>query len=340
MDTDTGHRLEELLAHLAGAAETADPPAPDAWHWQGWHIRPVSGGMNNRLLRATGPAGDFAIKFTIRDERDRAGREWTALSLLAQAAPGLAPRPVLLDRHSHPQPVIVQEWLAGHAAATAPANAAEWTRLCRHLLAIHQAEIPPEHPAVRPVVLYVTSPQQALDAVRMQHNCLPAADWPGPVPALLAQAEAIDWPGWPPPRLCFCRADPNIRNFIRRPGAWASVDWEYSGWGDPAFEIADLLTHAAHIDWPEAQRRQLAEAYCAASPDPAIAARVAERMAAYEPLMLLWWTLRLGRYLHEVRSGQDRRLVTFSDEWLAQRQAQQQRYAQLAQAALAAYAGD
>lgn len=37
--------------------------------------RAVGGGANNRLFRATGSDGDWAIKFTKRDERDRAGRE-------------------------------------------------------------------------------------------------------------------------------------------------------------------------------------------------------------------------------------------------------------------------
>jgi hypothetical protein len=34
------------------------------------------------------------------------------------------------------------------------------------------------------------------------------------------------------------RCDNNLRNFVRRPGCWASVDWEYGGWGDPAFDAA------------------------------------------------------------------------------------------------------
>jgi hypothetical protein len=39
---------------------------------------------------------------------------------------------------------------------------------------------------------------------------------------------------------------------MRRAGAWASVDWENSGWGDAAFEIADMMTHPAYVTVPAA----------------------------------------------------------------------------------------
>ena len=41
-----------------------------------------------------------------------------------------------------------------------------------------------------------------------------------------------------------------LRNFIRRPGCWASVDWEYGGWGDPAFDAAQWATHASYVEVP------------------------------------------------------------------------------------------
>jgi hypothetical protein len=61
---------------------------------------------------------------------------------------------------------------------------------------------------------------------------------------------------------------PNIRNFIRRAGGWASVDWENSGWGDPAFEIADLMTHPVYAAVPPERWEWLIAVYCTARGDP------------------------------------------------------------------------
>lgn len=85
----------------------------DATTIGGWKITPLAGGANNELYRATGERGDIVVKFTRRDERDRAGREYAALRLLHERAPGLAPRPVLLDRGRYARPVVVQTWIPG-----------------------------------------------------------------------------------------------------------------------------------------------------------------------------------------------------------------------------------
>ncbi len=332
----SGRQVGNLPAPQASAIQSESPgrvtssAATGNWKWQEWSIAPVDGGMNNRLFRATAPAADVAIKFTMRDARDRAGREWAALKFLAEHAPDLAPHPILLDRSSYAHQVIVQSWLAGDASASLPANDPAWHALCQHLLKIHSLPASPDHPAIHPVVLYVTSPADALQAIRAQHSRLSPEEWAPGVNDLITKAHSAPWPHWPQPPLRFCRGDPNIRNFIRRANAWASVDWEYSGWGDPAFEIADFLVHAAHIEWPRQQTRRLVDLYSASSSDPTIT----QRIAVYETLMLVWWTLRLGRILPEARSGRDKRLVTFSQTWLEERRSLQMHYQQLAEAAL------
>ncbi|HEY1017088.1 MAG TPA: hypothetical protein VGE07_30520, partial [Herpetosiphonaceae bacterium] len=75
----------ELLALLDALAA-----APGLESWRGWRLRPVGGGRNNRLVRASGPV-ELAIKWAVRDERDRAGREFAALGLLRGL--DLAPAP-------------------------------------------------------------------------------------------------------------------------------------------------------------------------------------------------------------------------------------------------------
>lgn len=69
------------LAH--GLLAYLDQEQPDSpCDWEDWAIRPISGGANNRLYRATNADADLVVKWTLRDERDRAGREYAALALL------------------------------------------------------------------------------------------------------------------------------------------------------------------------------------------------------------------------------------------------------------------
>jgi hypothetical protein len=53
--------------------------------------------MNGLVYHAVGPPGDLAVKFSARDERQRAQREYGALLALRQAGLDVAPAPVLLD---------------------------------------------------------------------------------------------------------------------------------------------------------------------------------------------------------------------------------------------------
>lgn len=100
--------------------------------WKDWVIQPLTGGVNNRLFRVTGELGDLVVKYTIRDERDRAGREYAALNALHQAGGTLVPRAVWLDRHSFKLPVVVQTWLEGETLTSPPQSQMDWQALVDH----------------------------------------------------------------------------------------------------------------------------------------------------------------------------------------------------------------
>ena len=68
--------VRPLLEYLASGVHQADG------QWEAWQITRIVGGFNNLLYRATGSWGDLAIKFSIRDNRDRASREYSALLAL------------------------------------------------------------------------------------------------------------------------------------------------------------------------------------------------------------------------------------------------------------------
>jgi len=71
--------VRPLLDYLTRGVHQADG------QWEGWQITRIVGGFNNLLYRATDSWGDLAIKFSIRDKRDRASREYSALLALHQA---------------------------------------------------------------------------------------------------------------------------------------------------------------------------------------------------------------------------------------------------------------
>lgn len=199
--------------------------------WDGWRISRVAGGTNNLIYRATGPAGDLAVKFTLRDRRDRAGREYNALLALDQAGLEIAPRPLCLDRRSYPQPVVVQTWMPGTNSAAMPANDGEWTRLLEHFAAIHSLTPGRTSAPIKKAFLIFESALAGKRAVRQELKRLPQQARPAELITFVDKLDANRFPSWPSPSPALCRVDPNITNFIRQPERWVSVDWENSGWG-------------------------------------------------------------------------------------------------------------
>lgn len=278
---------------------------------EGWCVVPVSGGANNLLYRATSASADLAVKFVIRDGRDRAGREHAALSALRDAGLDVAPAPVLLDRTAYEQPVVAQAWLEGAVLPSPPETDEEWLALIEHLSAIHGVTRERTGRPVRDAVLTMRSASEGIERIREQLARIPERDRPDDLRRLADRIERMPLPTWPAPRLALCRDDPNVANLIWNDGACRSVDWENSGWGDPAFEVADVVTHASYVDVPEGRRRWFLERYAARSPDPMLLTRA----DTYVRLMLVWWVARLARYLHEWPRGLDARLVDRPPTW-------------------------
>jgi aminoglycoside phosphotransferase (APT) family kinase protein len=312
--------LSSLLQHLDSARPTVRET------WRGWRITPVTGGANALVYRVTRQPDDYAAKFTARDDRDRAGREYAALSALQQAGLRIAPEPIWLDREQYTQPVIVQSWLEGEILDGPPQGDAEWAALLDHYCAIHS--VSPERTAVAVPNGYLNASSGAAGKalVLEQASRLPAKAQPGRMRNLLARFDDWSPPTWPAPPRTLVRVDGNWRNFLRRGGSLASVDWENSGWGDPAFELSELAVHPAYEGVAGSRWDQFAADYAQRRNDPTLALRV----DAYTTIMLVWWVVRWARYLHEVPLGLDARLAGRPTGWLAGVEQQHHRY--LAQA--------
>lgn len=321
--------VRPLLDYLARAERRADG------RWDIWEIVNIDGGRNNRLYRASCDLGDLVVKFTIRDARDRAGREFNALTALRQAGLHLAPVPVLLDRDSYVQPVVVQTWLEGEVDNAVPATDAAWERILRHLIAVHT--VTPEHVSVslRPGTLCAYNVREGRAMIAEHTAHIPPEARPKALREVLRHFEAAELPAWAEKHISLVRLDNNIRNYIRRPGPWLSVDWENSGWGDPAFDVANLMTHAAYLDVPASRWAWVAARYCELADDANTGdTSVAVRIQSYRTIMTVWWVVRMARYLYEIPRGYDARLVEWSDEWLVEMQMKYERYVGLAKGLL------
>lgn len=311
---------------LAGLVAYLDTlPLDQAHEWQDWHIRPIAGGANNVIYRATSDRGDFAIKFTVRDQRDRAGREYAALSAGEEAGQAIAPHPVWLERERFRQPVVVQTWLDGETLAAPPQDDQGWNVVLDHYCHVHS--ITPAHTtvALAEATINAVSVAAGKKLIHEHWARIPRAHQPATLRPLLRWLEQWRPPEWSTPPRALCRVDSNPRNFIKHAGHLASVDWENSGWGDPAFEWADMRTHPAYLDCA-APWDTLFSTYAERMHDPT----APERIQAYTTIMTIWWVVRWARYLYEVPRGLDSRLAGHPADWRQRAEAGYGRYLALA----------
>lgn len=271
---------------------------PDQPHsWQEWFIERIFGGQNNLLYHARHNDAAFAVKFTRLDERRRAVREFRVLWVLQEAGLELAPVPfVLAEGRYHGRQAVIQSWLDGPVTPKPPQSPAKWEMLLEHVLAVHRVQPTGITVPLPPATLRATHPRELLAFLQQRAAALPSDVAMEPVAALLGCLEKQEFPHWPAPSLALLHCDPNPLNFVRRPSRWLAVDWENSGWGDPALEIADLMAHAAYMDVPgetwEWVVQQVAERW---QDDTAVS-----RIWAYYPLLLTFWLVIFTKSMYEL----------------------------------------
>ena len=296
--------MYDLIEHLA--------TFPENGRFQSYTYQRIAGSANNILYRATNEVHDLAVKFTVRDARNRARREFNALLALESCEPDIAPRPVYLNEARYAQPVVVQTWLNGEVTAVPPQTDADWQQLISHYATL--STITPEKVDVdlETAVMSMRSLQGGLDQIQWQLDQIPKLHRPAMLTNLLLALPTSPPSNFPTvsPR-ALCRIDSNTLNFIRRPGAWASVDWEYSGWGDPAFEIADMMSHPQFMAVSAARWQWVMALYAELTGDETAVIRI----QTYYPLMLVWWVARFARSLYEVPRGLDERLAIRPIGW-------------------------
>ncbi|MCP5097131.1 MAG: phosphotransferase, partial [Chloroflexi bacterium] len=265
--------MNALLAYLQNS--------PQDGRWGEWEVIRIAGSANNLLYRATRDGVDWAVKFTIRDQRRRAWREYHALLAVQEAGLSIAPPPLFLDEQTYAQPVVVQEWWDGEVTAVTPQTDTEWQQLL--ILFAQLATVTPDkvtQPIVKATVNF-SSVAEGAHAIQTQMDMIPTDVHPTALMALFADVQKLPYPQtWASCPRALCHVDGNTLNFLRRPLGWAMVDWENSGWGDPAFEMIDLMCHPKYVDVPMSRWEWVMQEYAAMTGDET----AVSRMRAYYPL--------------------------------------------------------
>jgi Ser/Thr protein kinase RdoA (MazF antagonist) len=186
-------------------------------------------------------------------DRDEPVREWTALSLLARFAPGLAPAPGRADLNSD-NPVVTMSLLPGTELSALPvtpvracALAEALERLWRSVPSVRRefpAAVTPKPAAFTHQVREMLAAAPALrdDPVVVRAHATAAA-W--------LEREELERDGHAGHHAVLGHGDPNLANYLWDGDRIRLVDFEDCGPSDRAFELAILTEHISA--WSEAQ---------------------------------------------------------------------------------------
>jgi aminoglycoside phosphotransferase (APT) family kinase protein len=301
-------------AHAAGA---------DTWTEGGVTVHRVTGGFNNALYRVEADGQNYTCKLCVADERRRAAREYGALRLMHAAGLDIAPQPLWLDDSCTivPFPVVAYFWLPGGPLSPSP-TAQQLASLLDSFQRLHNLQpgnfedydIPDAWAHWFDFELYLA---ELRDFLAKYGSWLAATDPHGQdLRDRLARlvdgcAEFVTTAAVNPGResvpLRLCRADNNLANTVwSGDGRLRWVDWEYSGWGDPALELAALRWHGSLAELSEAQHAWLRDNYRRPAGDYGFE----ERLAVWDRLRATRWPFLILRWLWSEHHGSDRVRLT------------------------------
>lgn len=307
-----GSRPERGRSPLLQLLGAANPPL-EAQTVGAWRIEPLQKGTTQNILyQVSGLQEEWVAKLYPRNWRRQAFREFSALHRLSQAGLTFAPRPVYLDLWNYPREITIQSWLPGSSSYSLPADESEWGQILAVYLAL--AAIQPRHPwdFQLSALPGVRGRASSLKLLQEQREKIPDEHTPKQLESWLSCLARITPPGRKAAPIVFCRSDGNIFNFLRHPGAWNCVDWEHSGWGDAAADIASLLMHPTLVKASPDQQDWLIETYCSQARLP----EVRDWAYYYMKVMGLYWLMRYACLLSNPDLSADKRVYeeeSFSD---------------------------
>ncbi len=301
---------------------TAHSLSADSWTENEITVQRVTGGSNNALYQLTVDGQRFACKLCVQDERRRAAQEYFTLRLLETANLDLAPKPIFLDESCTvvPYPAVLYHWLTG-ASLAPPLTQRQLAAVLDSLQQIHalrrsnfQTDLTDSWFHWFDWSLYTQELQELLGTFG---PWLAAHEVEGPtlynrLAKLVKACHAVTRSAEVSPARervtrCLCRVDPNLANTVWGPDErlrW--VDWEYSGWGDPALDLVEFRWHAALSDLSVDQHRWLRANYRQPEDDADFRARV----FVWDHIIAVRWCFLVLRHLWSQFNGPDRVRLT------------------------------
>jgi aminoglycoside phosphotransferase (APT) family kinase protein len=305
------------------AVAAAYAAGADTWTEGGVTVHRVTGGFNNALYRVDVVGQCYAVKLCVADECRRAAREHGALRLLHEAGLDIAPQPLWLDESCTvvPFPAVAYRWLPGEPVSPSP-TAQQLASLLDSFQRLHALQPGDSEDHDLPDAwshwfdfevylaelhgflakygswLAATDPhgQDLRDRLaRLVDGCVEAV-----------RTAAVN-PGRESVPLCLCRVDPNLANTVwSGDGRLRWVDWEYTGWGDPALDLAEFRWHPASAEMSEAQHAWLRDNYRRPAGDYGFE----ERLSVWDRLRATRWPFLILRWLWTEHHGSDRVRLT------------------------------
>ncbi len=305
------------------AVAAAYAAGADTWTEDSVTVRRVTGGFNNALYRVEANGQRYACKLCVADECRRASREYAALCLLHAAGLDIAPRHLWLDESCTvvPFPAVAYHWLPGQPLSPSP-TAQQLASLldsfhCLHTLQLGDFADHDVHDAWAHWFDFELYLAELRDFLAKYGPWLVATDPDGrDLRDRLARlvdgcAEVVLTAAVNPGResvpLRLCRVDPNLANTVwSGDGQLRWVDWEFSGWGDPALDLAELRWHAASAEMSEDQHAWLRHNYRRPAGDHDFE----ERLTVWDRLRATRWPFLILRWLWSEHNGPDRVRLT------------------------------
>ncbi len=215
-------------------------------------LRPLSGGNNNAVYGFSLSGQCYVLKCYKVDERRRADKEWAGLTFAALHSCNVTPR-LLYASQDGREPAAVLAFVEGQHLGDVALDHRQAAALARTLTDLHMLarddgaqkglmRLAQARDRISRLPVATGTPYMLAYVRRLGHICLgvrhKAAElysaWlSGPDPVLL---------GHPAP-IVFSSGDPNLANCLWDGNQVRIVDFEYSGWSDRAFHLADIIEH-------------------------------------------------------------------------------------------------
>jgi len=268
------------------------------------------------------PDRELVVKRFVAADRGEPAREWRALTLLAEHAPGLAPEPVRADLAADPA-VIEMSLLPGEPLGGGPLTPLQESALVRAMGQLWQSvpvgrvtTVPGETGNEAQLVSAVAELAVEVDDLgddpviqRATSAGLSWLTWAVGEGGWLASRDSYADPGpagtrgsgWPRLAPVFGQGDGNLANFLWDGERVRMVDFEDSGVADRPFELSVFIEHVSVWSGIGLDADEFIRAF-------ELTAAERARLADCRRLAALYWLLRLPPD-GDVSSGGDRGLL-------------------------------